>query len=143
MALDDVRKASEQFYSALNRMVNGDARALADIWAHDPDVTTLHPIGGRQIGWDDVRGSWEAVARLSTEGRVALEEQHLLLAGDMACEVGVENGTLKLAGHLINIGHNRVTNVYRRGTQGWKIVHHHTDMSPAMVDILRTVQRSQ
>lgn len=28
---DEVRKASEQFYAALNNMANGDARPLSDI----------------------------------------------------------------------------------------------------------------
>jgi ketosteroid isomerase-like protein len=30
----------------------------------------------------------------------------------------------------------RVTNVYRRESGAWKIVHHHADLSPAMIDVL-------
>ena len=48
---DEVRRASEQFYAALNRMLNGDAGPLAAIWAHGLAVTTMHPIGGREVGW--------------------------------------------------------------------------------------------
>jgi hypothetical protein len=48
---DEVRKASEQFYAALNRMLNGDAGPMADIWSHSAVVTTMHPIGGREVGW--------------------------------------------------------------------------------------------
>jgi hypothetical protein len=29
-----------------------------------------------------------------------------------------------------------VTNIYRREGGGWKMVHHHTDVSPAMVEAL-------
>ncbi|MHC4799617.1 MAG: Cif family virulence factor, partial [Planctomycetota bacterium] len=65
-AEEEVRKASEQFYTALNRMVNGDAGPLADIWSHSTAVTTMHPIGGREVGWDAVRGSFEQVAQLAT-----------------------------------------------------------------------------
>jgi hypothetical protein len=54
-AEDEVRKASEQFYSALNRMLNGDAGPLADIWSHSASVTTLHPLGGREVGWEKSR----------------------------------------------------------------------------------------
>lgn len=53
----EVRKASKQFYAGLNRMVNGDADPLADIWSHSAAVTAMHPIGGRQVGWDAVRAS--------------------------------------------------------------------------------------
>jgi len=69
---DEVRKASEQFYAAVNRMVNGDAGPLADIWSHSAVVTTMHPIGGREVGWDKVRQSWEQVAQLASEGQVKL-----------------------------------------------------------------------
>ena len=51
--------------AAMNRMLNGDAAPLADIWSHSATVTTMHPIGGRQVGWDEVRQSWEQVARLA------------------------------------------------------------------------------
>ncbi len=54
-AEDEVRKASSQFYSALNQMTNGNAQALSDIWSHSSSVTTQHPIGGRQVGWDEVQ----------------------------------------------------------------------------------------
>src|ERR1700730_13947137 len=45
-------------------MLNGDAGSLGDIWSHSETVTTLHPIGGREVGWDQVRGSWEQVAQV-------------------------------------------------------------------------------
>ena len=54
-AEDEVRAASQQFYAALNSAANGDAGPMAAIWSQGTDVTTMHPIGGRQIGWDQVR----------------------------------------------------------------------------------------
>lgn len=136
----DVRKASDQFYAALNRMLNGDASLLADVWSHSASVTAMHPIGGRQVGWDDVRGSWEAVARLATGGQVTLHEQLLQVAGELAYELGVERGTLTIAGQTVSNLDNRVTNIYRREVTGWKIVHHHTDLSPAMIEIISRLQ---
>jgi len=136
---DEVRKAAEQFYAALNRMANGDAGPLADIWSHSAAVTTMHPIGGREVGWDNVRESFAQVARLASGGRVKLGDQNVQVAGDVAYELGVERGQLKLAGQQVTIEH-RVTNIYRREAEGWKIVHHHTDVSPAMLDVLSRVQ---
>jgi ketosteroid isomerase-like protein len=138
-AEDEVRKASQQFYGALNRMVNGDAGPLADIWAQSTTVTTMHPIGGREVGWDAVRGSFEQVAQITTNGKVALKDQLIRVSGDMAYEVGIEQGHLTLAGHQVSIEH-RVTNVYQRVTGSWKIVHHHTDTSSAMLDVLSRLQ---
>jgi ketosteroid isomerase-like protein len=56
--------------------------------------------------------------------------------------VGTEQGQAKLAGEQIPI-ENRVTNIYRREAGGWKIVHHHTDISPAMLDVLSRLQAEE
>jgi ketosteroid isomerase-like protein len=130
-AEDDVRKASEQFYAALNKMLNGDASQMAGIWSHSATVTTMHPIGGREVGWDKVEGPWNGVASMASNGQAKLIDQVIVASGDMAYEVGVEKGQVTMAGQSIPIEH-RVTNVYRREGGAWKIVHHHTDLSTGM-----------
>ena len=125
---DKVRNASKQFYAGLNRMVNGDSRPLSDIWSHSASVTAMHPIGGREVGWDAVRASFEKVAQLASDGKIELKNQLIRVAGDGAYEAGIEHGQLKLAGQQVTIEH-RVTNIYQREAGAWKIVHHHTDTS--------------
>ncbi len=134
-AQTEVRKASNRFYAALNRMANGDAGSLADVWSHGEDVTTLHPIGGRQVGWEEVRESFENVAELVADGRIDLEDQLIRVAGDLAYELGVEKGSFTLSGQKIDI-EQRVTNIYRLEDGEWKMIHHHTDTSRAMLDVL-------
>lgn len=136
---DDVRKVSTQFYASLNRMVGGDSASMADIWSHSAAVTGLHPIGGRELGWDAVKASFEKVAQLASGGKVELKDQLVRVAGEMAYEVGVEHGQITLAGQQASIEH-RVTNIYQREAGAWKIVHHHTDTSAAMLDILSRLQ---
>ena len=55
---NEVREASEQFYAGLNQMANGDAGPLADIWMQSTDATTMHPIGGRDVGWGKVQATF-------------------------------------------------------------------------------------
>lgn len=136
---DQVRQASKRFYAALNSMANGDPTPMADAWSHGDGVTTMHPIGGREIGWNEVEGPWQQVAGLSSEGRVSLANQHIQASEDMAVEVGDEQGQLTMAGEVVSIA-QRVTNVYRREEGEWKVVHHHTDLSPAMQDVLGRLQ---
>jgi ketosteroid isomerase-like protein len=143
MATDDeVRKASDQFYAALNSMSKGDAGPMADVWSHSADVTTMHPLGGREVGWDQVAGPWGQIAGLASGGQVKLTDQLVRASGDMAYETGVEKGEMTLAGRQVPINH-RVTNVYRREGGAWKVVHHHTDESPAMIDLLKSLQAGQ
>lgn len=138
-AENEVRKASELFYAALNRMGNGEKGVMADAWSHDAGATAMHPIGGRTVGWDAVRDSFDEVASLATDARIGLKEQLIRVVGDLAYELGVEYGDFKLAGQALSLEH-RVTNIYRREASGWKLVHHHTDISPGMLDIVRRMQ---
>ncbi|MGD8394417.1 MAG: nuclear transport factor 2 family protein [Candidatus Eiseniibacteriota bacterium] len=132
---DEVRTASAQFYAALNAMAGGDASSMGDIWSHAETVTAMHPIGGREVGWEAVRTSFEQVARLGSGGAIELRDQMLQVDGEVAYELGVEAGQFTMSGERVTIEH-RVTNIYRRESGVWKIVHHHTDTSPAMLEVL-------
>lgn len=134
-AADKVRLASKQFYAALNLLLNGNARPMAEIWSHRAFVTTMHPVGGRETGWDQVRAAWGKVAEAAEHGKVELKDQLIQVSGDMAYEVGLEDVQSKFAGHDVE-AKLRVTNIYRREGGAWKIVLHHTDISPALVEIL-------
>ena len=128
----EIREVSAQFYAALKRMLNGDPRALSDVWSHGSFVTAMHPLGGRQVGWAEVRKTWEQIARRSSDGKVELKDQLIRLAEEVAYEVGVEHIEAKLGGQKV-AAKIRVTNIYQREAGAWKITHHHTDASPAMV----------
>ena len=133
---DEIRQASEQFYEALNRMINGDPEPMMEVWSHGSDVATMHPLGGRETGWEEVRANWEQVAQGFSEGEVSLEDLVVVpLSDDVAYTLGTEHGQATLGEESVSIDW-RVTNIYRREGGGWKMVHHHTDVSPALVEAL-------
>jgi ketosteroid isomerase-like protein len=139
-AIDEVRNASNQFYAALNKMTNGDAQSLSGIWSHNSEVTTMHPIGGRQVGWKDVWETWDQTARVASDGQVKLQDQFIRVVGDLAYEIGVENAGFNIAGQKVT-DQVRVTNIYQKEGGTWKIVHHHADISPAMVEVIHQLQK--
>jgi hypothetical protein len=53
---EEVLQASEQFYAALGRFLNGDSKPMTEIWSHGPDVTAMHsaPTGWLGGGPDSV-----------------------------------------------------------------------------------------
>jgi ketosteroid isomerase-like protein len=120
-------------------MTTSDSTQLADIWSHSETVTTMHPIGGEQVGWDAVKESFDQVAGLASGGHVELAGQTIQSGGELAYELGVERGQFQLAGESITV-EQRVTNIYRRENGEWKIVHHHADLSPAMLGVLERLQ---
>ena len=133
---DEVRAVSNRFYTALSNM---DVTQLGEVWSQSGTVTTMHPMGGEQVGWPEVRKSFEEAAQGMSDVHVELADQRIQTGEDLAYETGIERGRGKVAGEPVEIEH-RVTNVYRREGRQWKLVHHHTDVSPAIVDILRRLQ---
>ena len=134
---DEIRQASEQFYEALNRMINGDPEPMMEVWSHGSDATAMHPTGGRETGWEEVRASWEQVAQEFSDGQVSIEGLVVVpLSDDVAYTLGTEQGQANLGEERVGIDW-RVTNIYRRDEGEWKVVHHHTDVSPELVEILK------
>jgi ketosteroid isomerase-like protein len=123
-AEDEIRQASEQFYAALNRAINGDPGPMMEVWSHGSDVTSMDPPGGIKVGWEEVRAGWEQFyAQGMSEGQVSLDDLVILpIADDVAYTVGTVHGQVNTIGVDL-----RVTNIYRREGGEWKIVHHHTD----------------
>lgn len=136
---DAVREASDRFYEALAEMANGDAGSLSEVWSHRDDVTTMHPIGGREVGWDAVEESWASVANLSEGGEVTRADQLLRVGEDLAYELATERVSMSLAGEHLD-GEYRATNVYRLEDGEWKVVHHHADLDEEFVGLLQRLE---
>ena len=138
MALEDeIQQASEQFYAALNHAINGDSGSMMEVWSHGSDVATMHPLGGRETGWEEVRASWEQVAQGFSDGQVSIEGLVVVpLSDDVAYTLGTEQGQAKLGDERVGIDW-RVTNIYRREEGEWNVVLHHTDVSPELVEVLK------
>src|SRR5687767_6528276 len=136
-AEDEVRQASEQFYAALNSVLDGgDSGPMEEIWSHGSDVSAMHPFGDRMLGWDEVGASWEQAAQAFSGGQVALDEMAVVpISEDAAYTLGTEHGQARIGEETVGIDW-RVTNIYRRETDRWKIVHHHTDFSSEVAEAL-------
>ena len=86
-----------------------------------------------------MKGSFNAVAGVASDGKVELKNQIVRVVGDMAYEIGNEKGEFKISGKQVNVD-QRVTNIYQKEGGSWKLVHHHADISPAMVEIVSSLQ---
>lgn len=140
MSKEEVREASDRFYAAINRGINGDTSAIHDACSHAEDVTAMHPLGGRQIGWPEVRDSWEMAASAVEGGSVEVSDlQVTLLSDDAAFTTGTENGSATVDGTPMTFS-VRFTNVFRREDGVWKLVHHHVDLMPDVPAAFQSAQ---
>jgi hypothetical protein len=140
-AEEDIRKASDKFYAALNSTLNGDWTPMADVWSRNPDVSTMHPPGGTEVGWDEIRASWENFAKISSSGMVELRDQRICVGEDLAYETGTEHVNVLMAKDQVQSSF-RVSNVYRREGNDWRMVHHHVDSDPTIVELLSKLETS-
>jgi ketosteroid isomerase-like protein len=135
-AEEEVRQASEQFYAALNSTLDGDSGQMEQIWSHGSDVSSMHPFGSRMVGWEEVGASWEQAAQAFSGGQATLDEMVVVpISEDAAYTLGTEHGQASIGEETVGIDW-RVTNIYRREADGWKIVHHHTDFSKEVAEAL-------
>ena len=68
-----------------------------------------------------------------------LKNQLINILCDVAYEVGSEEGMIEVGRKQLNLAH-RVTNRYQKSDESWKLIHHHADISPVMVEMLSRLQ---
>lgn len=123
----------------MNRGINGGdlSEELFDIFSHAADVTAMHPVGGRQLGWPEVRASYKMAASTASGGSLEVSDlQITMLWEDAAFTTGTENASVNIGGTPVSMS-VRCTNVFRREDGVWKLVHHHADRVP---DVPATLQ---
>jgi ketosteroid isomerase-like protein len=122
-----VREAHELFYAALNANIAGETGPMHAVWSQTHEVTNLGPFGDMLVGRAAVLAQFDAEARMDMSGQIVPEEVHVGQAGEMGYSTCIERGVDFIAGGApVEVNH-RVTNVFVREADGWKIVHHHTD----------------
>lgn len=127
-----VRQALEEFYQALEQVFQGDVIPMSAAWSHDAEVTLLGPGGDRLSGWDDIRSHYEHLAQGQISGKLVLQDVLVRVEGDFAYTINVEiSDGLSVRGRPVALS-QRATHVFRLEENSWKIIHRHTDPSPAL-----------
>jgi ketosteroid isomerase-like protein len=119
--LDEVEQANARFYQAFETL---DLARMELVWGRGPHVKCVHPGWPILIGWDAVRASWEAIFENTEEMRFTLSDVRASAAGDLAWVTCTENIFSEVQGRL-GVTSVLATNVFERGPEGWRMVHHH------------------
>lgn len=108
----------------------GDPDPYISCWAQEDDVTLYGAWGPVDKGWERICDTLRWVARRFSGGTDEVELTVVKRSGDLAYSVGFERDNVSVdrgpARELIL----RVTQIYQRSGQGWRVVHRHADVLP-------------
>lgn len=110
--------ANEAFYVAI---ANRDASAMEALWAHDVEVSCLHPGWPPIEGYADVTESWRRILENEDQPPIEFLYPTVRQIDRIAVVLCYEN-----VGQQFLIA----TNLFTQEQDGWKIIHHQSGGCP-------------
>jgi ketosteroid isomerase-like protein len=117
----DVGEANARFYRAFETL---DIEEMDRVWVHGEHACCVHPGWPLLHGWDAVRTSWQRIFANTGEMRFTLADVNVTVGGDFAWVTCTENILSEVNGRVA-VTAILATNLFERGADGWRIVHHH------------------
>jgi ketosteroid isomerase-like protein len=125
----DLEEVLEQYHRALEAVVTGDPSPQERLWSRRDDVTLANPLGPPARGWTEVSKTLRrAVSQLSDGEILAFEQISAYSSDDLAYILEIERSRVRVgdAGEPAPSS-LRVTTIFRREEDGWRILHRHAD----------------
>jgi len=127
-AVSDWAAFIDKLESAEHEFAQGRPAAFKALWAHSDDVTICGAFGGVESGWDKVAARLDWASSQFSEGTRSREEIRSMVGADFAYIVQTEQIRFRVPGRTEQSTLElRVTKLFRREPDGWRIVHRQAD----------------
>ena len=125
----DFDGAVEAYRQALVPFLKGDPKPAMEFFSRSDDVTLANPLGPPRRGPAEVdKVATEAAAQVSDGSVRGFEEVSRYSTPDLGYVVQIERGEARFAGSGdMSPFALRVTIIFRRERDTWKVVHRHAD----------------
>jgi ketosteroid isomerase-like protein len=124
----EIREQVGRYTAALDA---ADTNLASQVWDTTPDVSFIHP-GGHAHGWEEVKGIYEFFGSAFSDRKLVARDIAVHVNGNTAWVEFYWHYTAKQSkdgAHVETDG--RESQVYRRTSAGWRMVHGHYS-GPAM-----------
>lgn len=120
----------EQRRLAAQGYVDGRIQSLAEMLTHGSPATFFGPAGGRVDGPKEVLAEYERGSKeFEPGGSSELRIVHMSVDEHLAYWVGFQRATVNLRDREAPVQMDlRITELFRREKQAWKLFHRHADM---------------
>ena len=128
--LQDFEVFMKQREASARAYVSGDAAPLGRISTHTDPASFFGPRGGARRGAQDVSATYERdVMAFQPNGETQFEILHMGASNGLAYWVGFQRARARLRDQPEPVPMNlRVTEIFRREADSWKLIHRHADM---------------
>lgn len=126
---DDLNEFKERYRRSLEAFIKGDPEPQKSLWSQSEDVTLANPLGPPAKGVARVFEAMDSAAAAIRAGEgLTFEVISSYETADLAYEVALQGGRMKLSDtpEMVPVT-LRVTSIFRREDDGWKLVHRHAD----------------
>jgi ketosteroid isomerase-like protein len=129
--LNDFKRFMKEREAAAQAFTIGDAGPIARIATRESPATFFSPKGGHTQGAHEVVSGYEHDARaFEAGGKSHLEVLQMGASDGLAYWAGYQHATARMRGKPDPIPMTlRISEVFRREGDGWKLVHRHADMN--------------
>jgi ketosteroid isomerase-like protein len=127
--MSDLNDLRERYRRSLEAFIRGDPEPQKGLWSRRDDITLANPLGPPAKGYDRVCAVMDIAAAQIRDGEgMTLETISFVETPDLAYELDIQRGRMRLgdADEMATVA-LRVTSIFRREDDGWKLVHRHAD----------------
>jgi ketosteroid isomerase-like protein len=134
----DVADLAQRCQDAAAALIRGDVRRYLDLFVHADDYTLIPPFGGApRHGFDASEDAVEQLSSFFAGGKAQVEVVQSYVAGDFVVLVLIERQHGKVGGLPDQDWSLRVTMLFRREGDDWRLVHQHGDPLVREIDVHR------
>lgn len=121
-------QAETAFYAAFE---SADLEAMMAVWSTDDNIVCIHPHGPRLTGAVEIRDSWRQI--MANSPRMCFRIDELNSFGSEELAIRFVNEHIHIGSHAAPGFTILATNVYRRTSEGWRIILHHASPTPESI----------
>ena len=133
----DLTETIARMEAALQILWSGaGSEAVKALCSHEADVSAFLGMGAYEQGWEEVSRRWDWAAGVFRGGSGTFQPISTIATETLACTTTIERLRVQVAGadsptELAN----RVTQVFRREGETWRLVHRHASRLEAQTPV--------